>query len=159
MTVTTTAGSKLYIGPVRASTVDTLAEYEALSWTEVGEIEDMGSLGDQSNSVTFTSVGDSRTRKLKGARDAGTMSLRIGRDALNPGQIALAAAEQTKFEYAFKVEIADSRGAGYTNSFRYFGALVMSQREELGTVDNVPKLMADLAVNTAIVKDDSHFES
>lgn len=159
MTITTTAGAKLYIGGVRAEATDTLIEYEALIWVEVGEIENLGSLGDTSNPVNFTAIRDARVRKLKGTRDAGTQSLVIGRDPLNAGQQALIAAELTKFEYAFKVELDDARSVNHSTSKRYFGALVMGAREEYGTVDNVIKIMTDLAVNTAVVKDDSHWES
>ena len=36
MAITTAAGSKIYIGPVRAAATDTIAEYAALTWVEIG---------------------------------------------------------------------------------------------------------------------------
>jgi len=153
MTVNTVTGSRLFIGPVRASTVDTLSEYRALAWTLIGEIESMGDTGDQSNAVTFQSIGDSRIRKLKGARDAGSATYVLGRDVLDAGQIALKAAERTKFEYAFKVEYADAPSDDYDNSIEYFGALVMGARTNMGGGDNVVKVTAELGINTEITED------
>lgn len=156
MAINTVTGSKLYIGPVRESTVDTLAEYEGLAWVEIGEVESIGDLGDQSNPVTFQSIGDSRVRKLKGARDAGTQQIVMGRSPSDAGQIALKAAERTKFEYAFKLEIADAPDDDYTNSVQYFGAMVMGARVNMGTGDNVVKITADLGINTEIIEYATH---
>ncbi|HEY8359363.1 MAG TPA: phage tail tube protein [Ramlibacter sp.] len=151
MAISTAAGSKIYIGPVRTDATDTLAEYAALTpWVEIGEVETLGEFGDESAAVTFLSVGDARTRKLKGARDAGTLALTVGRDPLDAGQIALSAAEKTKFEYAFKIVAADAPDEDYTDTTYYFGALVMSARENYGGADNVVRVTYSLGINTEI---------
>jgi hypothetical protein len=117
---------------------------------EIGEVETLGEFGDESAAVTFLSVGDARTRKLKGARDAGTLALTVGRDPLDAGQIALSAAEKTKFEYAFKIVAADAPDEDYTDTTYYFGALVMSARENYGGADNVVRVTYSLGINTEI---------
>lgn len=151
MAISTTSGSKIYIGPVRVSTVDTLAEYAALTpWVEIKEVENYGEFGDESSAVNFLSVGDARTRKLKGSRDAGTIALVCGRDPLDAGQLALRAAEKTKFEYAFKIVASDAPDEDYTDTVYYFGALVMSGRNNLGGADDVTKISFNLGVNTEI---------
>lgn len=149
MSVTTATGSKLSIGPVPAASVDTASEYAALTpYVQVGEVEDLGEFGDESNSVEFTSINDSRVRKFKGARDAGTMEVVVGRDPLNAGQLALKAAQKTKFEYAFKLEAADALSDDYTNSIYYFRGLVMSSRENYGGADNVVRTSYNIAINS-----------
>lgn len=151
MAISTTSGTKAYIGPVRVSTVDTLAEYVALTpWVLIGEVENYGEFGDESSSVSFLSVGDARTRKLKGSRDAGTIALVCGRDPLDPGQLALRAAEKTKFEYAFKIVASDAPDEDFTDTTYYFGALVMSGRNNLGGADDVTKISFNLGINTEI---------
>ena len=151
MAITTAAGSKIYIGQVRAPDTDTLAEYAALTgWVEIGEVETLGEFGDESSAVNFLAVNDARTRKLKGARDAGTLALTVGRDPLDPGQIALRAAEKTKFEYAFKVVAADAPDEDHTDTVYFFGALVMSGRNNYGGADNVVRNTFNLGINTEI---------
>jgi hypothetical protein len=151
MAISTTAGAKVFIGPVRTSATDILSEYAALTpWVEIGEVESLGEFGDESTAVTFLSVGDARTRKLKGSRDAGTITLTVGRDPLDAGQIALRAAEKTKFEYAFKVVAADAPDEDYTDTTFYFGALVMSARDSFGGADDVTRTTYSLGINTEV---------
>src|SRR5690349_44957 len=114
MAITTASGSKVYIGPTRTSATDTLAEFKALTpWVLIGEVESLGEFGDQANDISFSAVGDARVRHLKGARDAGTLALTCGRDPLDAGQVALRAAQKTKYEYAFKIVAADAPGEDY----------------------------------------------
>ena len=152
MAITTTVGSILSIGGVRAPATDTSAEYAALTWVAVGEIENLGEIGDEAAAVTFRSIADARVRKLKGAYDAGTLGIVVGRDPLNAGQIAMKAGAATKFEYAFKIEAADKLDANDTNSIYYFGALIMSQRDNYGEADNVVRTTFNLGINTPIIE-------
>lgn len=152
MAISTTAGTKIYIGPVREPTVDTAGEYAGLAYVEIGEVENLGEFGDESTIVTFLSVGDSRTRKLKGSRDAGTISLTVGRDPFDAGQEDLNDAEATKFEYAFKVVVADAPDVGYADSVFYFGALVASARGTFNGADDVTRKSYQLAINTPIIE-------
>jgi hypothetical protein len=85
--IQTTSGAKLFIGANSVtSSVDTLAEFEAISpWIEVGLVEDLGELGDESSSVTGAAIGDGRIRKAKGARDAGTLAVKCFHDPIDVG--------------------------------------------------------------------------
>lgn len=150
MTVTTASGSKIYIGPTTAA--DDAAEYAALAYVEIGEVQNLGEFGDQANDVTFTSLGDSRVRHLKGARDAGVLALVCGRDPLDTGQQAAKAAERTKFAYAFKIEAADAPDEDHTNSVFYFHALVQSARDNFGENDAVVTTTFNLGITTAIIE-------
>jgi hypothetical protein len=155
MAVRTTSGTKLFIGAQSLSTVDTLLEYETNTATavEIKEAENLGDIGDESPLVTFAAIGDNRIRNLKGARNAGVMTVVCGRDSQDPGQAAVIAAEKTPYEYAFKLEFNDAPIAGWSNTIQYFRALVSSRRENLGTNDNVTRRTYNIAVNSDIIED------
>lgn len=110
MTIFTTAGSKLFIGGQRAqkSTDFVVADFTSETWVEIADIEGLGSAGDTSEGVKFTAISDARVRNLKGPRDAGTMEVVAGLNAVDPGQIAVVAAEKTAYDYAFKIEMPDA---------------------------------------------------
>lgn len=151
--IVTASGSKFYIGPAAASTMDTIAEFEAVSvWTEVGMIEDLGEDGDESSSVTGAVIGDARIRKAKGARDAGVKTIVCFHDPTDAGQSAMEAAEESDNNYAFK-EVLPDGPAGYSNTIRYFRGLVMSQRQRKGTNDNILRNVYNIGVNSQIFKD------
>ncbi|MDI7864087.1 hypothetical protein MRS76_19240 [Rhizobiaceae bacterium n13] len=153
MTVYATAGAKLYIGGVKAqqSTDFIASDFSAEVWVEVEEVEGLGSVGDTSEAISFTSLGDSRTRTFKGPRSAGAMEVVMGIDPADAGQVALIAAEKTKFDYAFRIVLNDAPQGG-TPSERLFIAKVMSQAEQFDQANNIMKLNASLGVNSNIVR-------
>lgn len=154
MSVFTAAGSKLYIGSPNQDRNTVLADYVADSYIEVGEIEDMGEFGDEAEIVPFTSLQDGRTRKFKGSRDAGTMTLVVGDDMLDEGQVALEAAEAESLNYNFYVELNDAVTIGGTNSKHYFIAMVTSKRRNVGNANNIVRRNFALGVNSAIIASD-----
>lgn len=153
--IQTTSGAKFYIGAsVTSAQADTLAEFTAMTgWTEVGLIEDLGEVGDESSSVTGAAIGDGRIRKAKGARDAGTMAIVCFHDPIDAGQLAMIAAEATNNNYAFKIVLPDSPSGAYTDTIQYFRGLVMSKRLRLGTNDNIMRRMFNLGVNSEVFED------
>ncbi|MDR6632341.1 hypothetical protein J2X72_001125 [Phyllobacterium sp. 1468] len=159
MAITTATGAKYYIGGTTAidytTDVSAIAAFEALTWVEVKEVEDGGEFGDESADVTFQSLGDGRVRHLKGARDAGTIALVVGDDPLDAGQVAMRAAEKTKFQYNFKVEYEDAPSDLYDNSVDYFRGLVMSARKNVGTGDNVLRRTFSIGISTKILTVDA----
>ena len=155
--ITTASGAKIYIGPTTAVTGATdaasITAYKALTFVEVKEVENLGEFGDKAADVTFTSLSDARVRHLKGARDAGVLSLVVGRDPFDPGQIAARAAERTKFAYAIKIVAADAPDENDTPTTFFFHALVQSAKENFGAADNVVKTSIDLGITTPIYED------
>lgn len=151
--IVTTSGSRFFIGPASDSTVDTLAEFQAISgWTEIGLIEDLGEDGDEASAVTGASIGDARVRKAKGARDAGTKTIICFHDPLDAGQAAIELAEQDNNNYAFKQIISDGP-AGYNDTIEYFRGLVMSRRKRFGTNDTIIRNVYAIGINSAIYTD------
>lgn len=147
------AGSKLYIGSsIDAHSTDfILSEFDGQSWVAISWIENLGQVGDESASIAFSAIENARTLKLKGVRDAGTMSLVVGVDYGDEGQTMLVAAEQSPNNFAFKLLFNDMPAGGTSGSVRYFIAQVMSVREQFDTVNNVIKMAASLGVNSNIV--------
>jgi hypothetical protein len=148
----TATGSKFYIGPSVTNGTDTAAEFAALAWVEVGLIETLGEYGDESSPVTFAAIGDGRTRKAKGSRDAGMMAVTVGRDATDVGQQALAAAERTYNNYAFKVVLPNRLTVSGTDEINYFRGLVMSRKKNVGGNDNVVRDTYNIGVNSELVE-------
>lgn len=156
--VGTAAGTRLYIGTtaipqnmVNLSDAQALAEFEADSYIEIGEVEDLGEYGDQSEDVTFASLADSRTRHFKGTRDAGTAAITVGKDTSDAGQLALVEAEAQPLDYNFKVVNNDKETLSGTGSTDYFYGKVMSKRDNVGNVNNVVRRNFAVGINSRIV--------
>lgn len=151
MTVNTAAGSKFYIGTTVAA--DTVPEFEADSFTEVGEVEDLGEFGDEAGEATFTALSDRRVRKFKTSFDAGTIPVTTGSDPEDPGQAAMIAAFASDLDFNFKVELNDKITLGGTPTTLYFRGKVMSKRRNVGQVDNVVRQSFTVGINTEIFED------
>ncbi|MBN8998108.1 MAG: hypothetical protein J0H54_01615, partial [Rhizobiales bacterium] len=82
-----TAGAKLYIGSALAfSGSDFIAsDFAGQSWTEIGNLSNLGSFGDTSELITFSPLATRRVRKLRGTRNAGSMQIVAGMDSADPG--------------------------------------------------------------------------
>lgn len=152
MTINAAAGSKLYIGSTSLATVQ--ADFEAESWVEVGEVEDLGEFGDESETIEFAALSDGRKRKKKGVRDAGTMQVVCGDDPLDEGQIAMTAAEASPLDFNFKVVANDAVTLGGEDGISYFRGQVMSKKKNVGTVNNIVRRTFNVGINTAIIEVD-----
>jgi hypothetical protein len=149
----TSSGTKFSISTtVPTAATDTLAELAALTFTEVNGIRTLGDFGDERNLVTFSVLGDGRTRKLAGAADAGTLNIQCAFDALDTGQIAMRAGYDSGEEYAFKVEFTDGVSPN-PNSFFYFKGPITSKRNNVGGNDDVNSQTFIVAVNTTVFDD------
>lgn len=148
MSIYATNGARFYIGGTLAtkSTDFTEADFTGQTWTEIGETESLGSVGDTSSEITFDSINASRTRRLKGTRNAGTMEIVCGLDPDDAGQLAAIAAERAAGDYAFRVVLSDGV------SERMFIAQVGGASEQFDSANSVTKLNLTLWVNSNVVK-------
>jgi len=149
MSVNTAEGVTVAIGTTLAAT--TLMQYESDVYTVLGECEDAGQVGDEAQLISFTALADGRTRKFKGPYDAGTMAIVCGADTLDPGQLAMVAAVATKFNYNFRVTLADPTSLTGEPTTLYFSGQVASERWNIGNVSNIIKRTFNVAVNTPIL--------
>lgn len=152
MTIHTAAGSKIYIGPAVTESTDTQVEFEALSYTEIGEVESIPAFGDQAGVINFQNLGNRRMKKAKGSFDAGSFELVVASDSADDGQAALIAAFAEDSEYAFKVVENDgSVGSPSAGSTSYFRALVTSKPKEIGSVDNIVRRRFGIAIASEVI--------
>ena len=153
MAIFATAGAKLYVGGPLNGPVVTPTSFTTppQTWVEIKGLENLGSLGDTSEEITFDEIGVNRRQKLKGVRDAGTMEVTAGIDSDDPGQAAVLAADATPHDYAFRLVFNDAPPGG-TPSERRFVAKVMSVSEQFDTANNVMKLSMRLGVNSNVVR-------
>ena len=153
MGIFATAGSQVFIGqsmePQSADFV--LADFAGQSWVEITWLETIGEFGDESAEITFDAIGEGRTQKLKGIRNAGNMDLVMGIVEDDAGQLALLAAELEVSDFAFKVIFNNAPVAG-TPSERYFIGKVMTARERLETANNVVRRGGRIGINSNVVR-------
>lgn len=136
MTVKTGAGTKAYISTT-ATAAATKSALAALSYTEVKFVEGLGEIGPQNTDTTFTPLDGSAVQHLKGSTDYGATAVGVGRDPLDPGQIAMRAAVATYFEYGVKIVLKDAPTEDHTDSIIYVRGPVMSGRLTIGGADPV----------------------
>lgn len=150
MTVNTAAGTRVFIGTVGQAV--TQGEFEADSYIEVGEVEDLGEFGDTAEEVNFTALANRRVRKFKGSFNAGTMTVVAGSDPADAGQAALLAAFATDFDYNFKVQLNDEVTEGGTPTTLYFRGKVMDKRRNVGQVNNIVRQNFAVGINSEILE-------
>jgi hypothetical protein len=148
------AGCKLYISnaafPEQSDDVDA-ADFAAVSWVEVKKWTQMGTFGDSAQLITTDLIGEGRTKKQKGTKNAGSMANVFAYDSTDTGQQRLATAASSYNNYAFKVELNDKTGAQVNSSLREFYGLVMSAQSVGGGANTVQTLNATVEINSNIV--------
>ena len=143
--VQTSAGSTLRITASQPSAY-TESAYETLFDASpapalIGEITDLGEFGREYALVTHNPVGNRGTQKFKGSFNEGTMTLQLGLDNDDAGQIVAQAASLSDDNYSFAVELQD--GQRY-----FFQAKVMSFKIGIGSVDSITSATISLELTT-----------
>jgi hypothetical protein len=154
MAVTGTLGARLYTSATPLTNVeaaaDAITDFQGLTVaTEIGLIESVGELGRVFDVVPFQAVADGRTYKLKGGFNDGQLTLTVGQDLTDAGQVALKSYAEASNQntYPFKVVLV---GADASYDTIHFGAKVMSFRTQLGAANAVIRATVVLEINTPI---------
>jgi hypothetical protein len=146
----TAAGSRLYISNALPATY-TKAGFEALTWTEVGEVTEIPSFGKVYNIVTFNPLGDRQTIKRKGSYDNGEMDIPYAYDVNDDaGQVILQAAVDSDNSYSFKVDIKEDPVLKSV----YFTAQATSSPITVGSVDAIVMKNTTLAIDNDVLIED-----
>jgi len=145
MTVRTSAGTTLRVTSSAPSTYDA-SGYNTLFTASpvpalVGEITDLGEFGREFALVTHNPVGTRGTQKFKGSFNEGTMTLSLGLDTDDAGQIVMKAASLSDNSYSFQV--VTQNGDKY-----YFQAKVMSWKVGVGGVDSITTATCTIELTT-----------
>lgn len=149
-----TLGAKMFLSDgAIASTVDTEREFTALTWIEVGLIDNMGDFGRVFETVTFQELKDGRTYKLKGPYNDGAVQITVAQDLADDGQAALKDAADTASQdnYGFRIELGDASGSFGGPTTAFFRGLPMSFRTSIGAANAVQRATANIEVNSDII--------
>lgn len=141
----TSAGTTLHISAILPATYN-LASFEGLTWTEIGEVSDLGEFGRQYNLVTFNPLGGRRTVKRKGSYNDGTIAAQMARVPSDAGQVVLTAAVNSDNSYAIKITLQD--GTKF-----YTTAQIMSYTTNVGNVDQITAATVNLEIDNDIIED------
>ncbi|SMF72267.1 hypothetical protein SAMN02982917_4121 [Azospirillum oryzae] len=143
------AGTRYFIatGSDATNKCSTAAEYAALTWVEVEEVEDFGAFGEQYEKVTYKTLGDGAVHKKKGTVDYGSATVKLARVPTGTGQAAVKlAAKNRKTAYNHKIEFDDAPDAG-TPTTIYLNAFVMGYTTEIGGNDKVIEASVGLEID------------
>jgi hypothetical protein len=145
MTVFTSAGTTLTVSASAPATFDG-AGYAAVFAASpgpavVGEITDLGEFGREFALVTHMPVGSRGTQKFKGSFNEGTMSLSLGLDTDDAGQIIMKTASLSDNNFSFQV--TTQNGDKY-----FFQAKVMSFKVNVAGVDSITTATTTLELTT-----------
>jgi hypothetical protein len=140
----TSAGTQLFISASAPATYNSVG-FAALTWTEIGEVSEMGEFGRQYNLVTFNTLGDRRTVKRKGSYNDGTIACQMARVPDDAGQTIITAAVDSDSSYSIKIVLQDG-------TVFYTSAQVMSYTTNIGNVDQITSATVNLEIDNDILE-------
>lgn len=145
MVATTAAGTALAIS-AGTPAAQTGAAFAALTFTEIGGIDKIGTIGPSFGKTEFQPLKGPKD-KLKGSADYGNLNPSAAYDEADAGQTLLrtAAEDETNKLYAFKVTYA-------TGAIRYCQGRVFSVTENVDGADSVLMINADIGITTKPIK-------
>lgn len=142
----TAAGSKLYVSAALPATYNK-AGFDALTWTEVGEVTEVPSFGKVFNVVNHSPLGSRQIIKRKGSYDNGSLDVPYAYDMTtlgDAGQNILLAALESDNSYSFKVGIK-------TLKLAYFTGQITSAPVTVGSVDSIIMRNSTIAIDDDVL--------
>ncbi|AGH31825.1 hypothetical protein SLPG_00031 [Salicola phage CGphi29] len=147
MAKTTSTGTKFSIVADTPATLDQ-AGYEALTYTEVGEVVDLPEYGPNVQVVESNPLATGITQKFKGFVNQGSQSVGLEYDSEDAGQQILddAVSGPTKNdEHSVKIEYQDG-------SVDYYTCRVFSYTKNPGSANSMVGSTAQVEINSPVVK-------
>lgn len=141
MTIQSAAGASIGISAAAPATYN-VAGYEALTYSTIGEVTDLGEFGREYNLITHNPIDTRATKKLKGSYNEGQISLTVALDTADTGQNLAKTASASDADYSLVITMQN--GAKY-----YFPAKVMSFKIGVGSVDNVVSATISLEITSS----------
>ena len=143
MALQTSTGIKYYVSAATPATNDKVG-YDALTWTQVAEVESLGTYGATQTEVNFTNLEDGQLRKFKGSTNNGSMVVDMGYDDADAGQLLMASGAggaNNLVVYSHKVEYP----SGTIDAFQGY---IFGYDKTVGAIDNVVKSSSTVGLNT-----------
>lgn len=148
MTSTTAAGSGLAISAAAPATQNE-AGYEALTFTEIGGIEKIGTIGATTAKVEFQPLKGPK-QKHKGSTDYGSLQPSLAHDKDDAGQTLLRTAAEPDNIALYSYEVTYPNG-----DKRYFQGRVFGYPEVVDGADTIIMANPTIEIDTKIVKVDA----
>jgi hypothetical protein len=146
----TAAGSKLFVSATLPGTYDA-SGFEALTWTEVGEVTEIPQFGKVYTIVNHLPLGQRQTIKRKGSYDNGTVDVPYAFDpAGDAGQVILEAAVDSDNSYSFRIDVKNPAVKSV-----YFTAQITSRPITLGGTDAIVMANSALAIDDDVLIEDA----
>ena len=140
----TGGGSKLSVSAALPATWNKVG-FEALTWTQIGNLVNLGELGKTYNTTNFEPVSNPEIESLPTNYSMGTPAVTYAypREAgYDDGQAIMDAAVDSQDYHSFKVEMQNG-------TVKYFKARVSSNSLMLGGVSDIQMVTANLQIYTA----------
>ena len=141
-------GSLVYASVAVPATEDA-AGYGALTYTEIGSIEDAGEHGGTATVTNFIPLATGVVDKLKGSIDYGSKEMTMAVIGDDAGQALLAGA----FDGANKNSIVSIKVVDQDGNIDYFMVYVTKFARQGGNADSVDMLSVQLAVRSKVITD------
>jgi hypothetical protein len=123
------------------------AGYEALTYTQLGELESIGDITVVHAAVTFQNMCTGRTSTLKGAEEPLEVSLTVGLDRSDAGQVIMTAARKSLTQKV-SIKVSEANGDAV-----YFHGFVMSDSILYGGINEVKRAEYNIGVVAPAVGD------
>ena len=144
MAVMTSAGSTFAVSASAPATFDATG-YNAVTFTTVGEVTDVGEVGREYNLVNHSPLGNRKIQKYKGSYQPGSITLQFGKDYSDAGQTLMKAASESDATYTFKITLQNGKKL-------YFTGMVMSNKTNVGSVDQITAGSCQIELMTDVVE-------
>ena len=145
---TTAAGTSIAISAGTPATQD-IAGYAALTYTEIGNVEQLGPIGASTAKTEFTPLKGAK-QKHKGSTDYGSLNPSLAHDKSDAGQTLLRTAAEPDNNALYAYEVIYPSG-----DKRYFQGRVFGYPENVGNADSIIMANPTIEIDTKIVKDDA----
>lgn len=144
---TTHLGAKISISTVSVNKDIAKAALEALTFSEIAAVGNLGDYGVSPNNVNYNTLGRPVVTKSKGVQDGGDLQIEFAYLFDDVGQVQVRAAAETKFNWAFKIEYADAPGELWSNTVRYVVGIVSGPLNLGGGPDDFVRQQITCGVN------------
>lgn len=135
------AGSSLGISAALPATYDATG-YAALTYTNIGNIDNMGEHGRVYAPITFNPIDTRATRKLKGSFNEGNKTISLAYEAGDAGMLILKNALLSDADFSFKNQYQ-------SGDVDYFIAKVMSLTKATSSVDDIFMATIELSLSSS----------
>lgn len=143
MTAQTTALTQVHVSAALPATYDG-AGYAALTWSKVGEVDEIPTFGPKGTVNTFIPVDTAIVQKAVGSVDYGSPVFSFARNSSDAGQVILSAAMANKTAISVRI----TRPSGQKD---YFSGIVSSDERIHGGVNGFFMGTSQVDATTAVV--------